>query len=78
MEIKVKIREINDIIANWMKEIMRKHNLSAHKWASMAETAPTNITRFLMYKKNTPRLETIIKLAAALNEELPIKYEIKK
>ena len=44
----------------------------------MEETASTNITRFLIYKKNTPRLETIIKLAVALNEELPIKYEIKK
>ena len=76
MHYKNTIHEYKDIIAIWMLKIMDKHNISAHRWALMADTAPTNITRFLMYKKYTPRIETMIKLAAAINEEIPIKFQI--
>ena len=77
MDFKNTLQEFKNITATWMIKVMDKHNISAHRWALMADTAPTNITRFLMYKKYTPRIETMIKLASAIKEEMPFKIQNK-
>lgn len=47
----------------WMRSIMQTREWSANKWATMAGTSPTNITRFLNGGKFVPSSKTIGKLS---------------
>ena len=47
----------------WMRSIMQTREWSANKWATMAGTSPTNITRFLNGSKFVPSSKTIGKLS---------------
>ena len=47
----------------WMKSVMSTREWSANKWATMAGTSPTNITRFLNGGKFVPSSKTIGKLS---------------
>ena len=47
----------------WMKSVMATREWSANKWATMAGTSPTNITRFLNGSKFVPSSKTIGKLS---------------
>lgn len=47
----------------WMRETMEKRDWSAEKWARLAGTSPTNITRFLKDADHMPSTATIAKLA---------------
>ena len=46
----------------WMREVMTNREWSANKWATMAGTSPSNITRFLNGSKFTPSSKTLAKL----------------
>ena len=47
----------------WMRSVMHQREWSANKWATMAGTSPTNITRFLNGGKFVPSSKTIAKLS---------------
>jgi len=47
----------------WMRSVMHQREWSANKWATMAGTSPTNITRFLNGGKFIPSSKTIGKLS---------------
>jgi hypothetical protein len=47
----------------WMRSVMATREWSANKWATMAGTSPTNITRFLNGGKFVPSSKTIGKLS---------------
>ena len=47
----------------WMRSVMHQREWSANKWATMAGTSPTNITRFLNGGKFVPSSKTIGKLS---------------
>jgi hypothetical protein len=47
----------------WLREVMDTKGWSAYKWANLAGTSPTNITRFLNQSKHQPSSGTIAKLA---------------
>lgn len=47
----------------WMRQVMDDRGWSAYKWANLAGTSPTNITRFLNQSKHQPSSSTIAKLA---------------
>lgn len=47
----------------WMRQVMDTHGWSANRWASLAGTSPTNITRFLKDAAHCPSARTISKLA---------------
>ena len=47
----------------WMRSVMQTRQWSANKWATMAGTSPTNITRFLNGGKFVPSSKTIGKLS---------------
>ena len=47
----------------WMREVMESKGWSANKWAELAVTSPTNITRFLKDATHVPSSRTIAKLA---------------
>jgi hypothetical protein len=47
----------------WMRNVMENRQWSANKWATMAGTSPTNITRFLNGGKFLPSSKTLGKLA---------------
>ena len=47
----------------WMRSIMHTREWSANKWATLAGTSPTNITRFLNGGKFIPSSKTIGKLS---------------
>ena len=47
----------------WMRSVMQTREWSANKWATMAGTSPTNITRFLNGGKFVPSSKTIGKLS---------------
>jgi hypothetical protein len=47
----------------WMRSIMQTREWSANKWATMAGTSPSNITRFLNGGKFVPSSKTIGKLS---------------
>ena len=47
----------------WMRQVMDKNGWSANRWASLAGTSPTNITRFLKDAAHCPSARTIAKLA---------------
>ncbi len=47
----------------WMRSIMHTREWSANKWATLAGTSPTNITRFLNGGKFVPSSKTIGKLS---------------
>jgi len=46
----------------WMRQIMNSREWSANRWATLAGTSPTNITRFLNGAKFTPSSKTLAKL----------------
>lgn len=46
-----------------MRQVMEQKRWSAYKWAQLAGTSPTNITRFLADSKHTPSASTIAKLS---------------
>ena len=46
----------------WMRSVMHQREWSANKWATMAGTSPSNITRFLNGGKFVPSSKTIGKL----------------
>lgn len=47
----------------WMREVMDSRNWSANRWATLAGTSPTNITRFLSPScKIAPSAATLTKL----------------
>lgn len=48
----------------WMRSIMDTKEWTANKWATLAGTSPTNITRFLNGAKFVPSSKTVGKLAA--------------
>ena len=48
----------------WMQSTMKDLNISANKWASLAKTSPTNITRFLKNGEFIPSYKTISKLSS--------------
>lgn len=50
-------------ICVWMRSVMHQREWSANKWATMAGTSPTNITRFLNGGKFVPSSKTIGKLS---------------
>ena len=52
-------------IRAWMRTVMDKRNWSAEHWARVAETSPTNITRFLKDSTHVPSTRTIAKLSRA-------------
>lgn len=47
----------------WMRSVMQTREWSANKWATLAGTSPTNITRFLNGGKFVPSSKTIGKLS---------------
>ena len=47
----------------WMRSVMHQREWSANKWATLAGTSPTNITRFLNGGKFVPSSKTIGKLS---------------
>ena len=47
----------------WMRQVMDKNGWSANRWASLAGTSSTNITRFLKDAAHCPSARTIAKLA---------------
>jgi len=47
----------------WMRSVMHQRQWSANKWATLAGTSPTNITRFLNGGKFVPSSKTIGKLS---------------
>ena len=47
----------------WMRSVMHQREWSANRWATMAGTSPTNITRFLNGGKFVPSSKTIGKLS---------------
>lgn len=47
----------------WMRSVMATREWSANKWATLAGTSPTNITRFLNGGKFVPSSKTIGKLS---------------
>ena len=47
----------------WMRTVMDEKNWTANKWAVLAGTSPSNITRFVKGSKFTPSSATIAKLA---------------
>jgi hypothetical protein len=47
----------------WMREVMSNRGWTANKWATMAGTSPTNITRFLNGAKFVPSSKTLGKLS---------------
>ena len=46
----------------WMRQVMDSRSWSANRWATLAGTSPTNITRFLNGAKFTPSSKTLAKL----------------
>jgi len=47
----------------WMRTVMEEKGWTANKWAVLAGTSPSNITRFLKGSKFTPSSATVAKLA---------------
>jgi len=47
----------------WMREILESRDWSANRWATLAGTSPTNITRFLNGSKYVPSSKTLAKLS---------------
>jgi SOS-response transcriptional repressor LexA len=57
-----KDREARQVRA-WMRDVMSEKEWSAQRWADLAGTSATNITRFLKDSKFTPSTVTIAKLS---------------
>tara|TARA_R110000782_G_scaffold33603_3_gene80905 strand:- start:843 stop:1412 length:570 start_codon:yes stop_codon:yes gene_type:complete len=51
------------VIRVWMRTVMDEKCWTANKWAVLAGTSPSNITRFVKGSKFTPSSATIAKLA---------------
>lgn len=47
----------------WMRTVMAEKDWTANKWAVLAGTSPSNITRFVRGSKFTPSSATVAKLA---------------
>tara|TARA_R110002096_G_scaffold62455_1_gene154422 strand:+ start:795 stop:1376 length:582 start_codon:yes stop_codon:yes gene_type:complete len=62
MEVKMETFE-QRAIRVWMRSVMDDKNWTANKWAVLAGTSPSNITRFVRGSKFTPSSATIAKLA---------------
>ena len=56
-------KEKNEI-SSWMRNTIKRLNTSAYRWATLAKTSPTNITRFLKDGKTLPSSQTIAKLSS--------------
>lgn len=53
-----------NLIERWMRSVMEEKEWSAERWATLAGTSPTNITRFLGGKADfIPSTKTLAKLA---------------
>lgn len=50
-------------IREWILEVMKTKEWSANKWATLAGTSPTNISRFLNGSKFVPSAKTLGKLS---------------
>jgi len=56
--------ETRDAIRRWMRSVLSEKNWTANRWAKLAGTSPTNITRFLNPASTiVPSSDTISKLA---------------
>lgn len=53
-----------DVVRAWMRRVMDDKGWSAERWARIADTSPTNITRFLRGARHLPSARTLSKLAA--------------
>lgn len=62
-------------VAAWMRGVMRRRNWTAERWARLASTSPTNITRFLSHGGNVPSTRTLMKLSAVAGEPPPLLGE---
>jgi hypothetical protein len=58
-------------IAAWLQQHRAAHDLSWERWATLAGTSSTNITRFLKHGTPVPKLRTIQALAAAIGVACP-------
>lgn len=60
----------------WMRETMDKKGWSANRWATLAGTSPTNITRFLSPSCDMmPTSVTLAKLAAVAGTQPNLTYQ---
>lgn len=61
------------IVRQWMDDVMRKTGWAPERWARQANIAPTTITRFLNSENYTylPSYRTLTKLAGAANVSPP-------
>lgn len=55
----------------WMEFVLQAKKWNAQEWATAAETAPTNITRFLKHGEIVPTYLTLKKLEKAAGIALP-------
>jgi len=62
--------DVRESIRKWMKGVMLQHDWSPNHWARLADTSPTNITRFLKPECTIiPSADTIAKLANAAGSQ---------
>ena len=61
-----------EAIRKWMKDVMAEKNWSAERWARLAKTTPTNITRFVKGAEHVPSIGTIAKLARVAGSMPPL------
>ena len=70
----IKKQNIKLGVSDWMKRVMFVRKLNAAKWAKMANTSPTNITRFLDAGQFIPSIKILCQLNEAANTNLTIEY----
>lgn len=63
--------EIEQAIMSWLQDTRQAHDISWERWAALAQTSATNITRFLKHGRPVPKLSTLYALADALGETRP-------
>ena len=61
-----------DKLSIWMKDILSKNRWKAEDWARLADTSPTNITRFLSKGTHMPSSRVLDALADAANSVPPL------
>jgi hypothetical protein len=63
--------EVEQSIVDWLVATREGHDLSWERWADLAGTSGTNITRFLKHGRPVPKLGTLYALADAVGAARP-------
>jgi transcriptional regulator with XRE-family HTH domain len=61
--------DLRQQIVEWMLAVMRERDWSAERWAALAGTSPTNITRLISGGESLPTTATLAKLARAAGSQ---------